>query len=170
MEDYDKGVLVADVVAAVLEVGAQRGIPSVVDPKRRNFFGYGGATVFKPNAKELEDALGEAIRPDDSAWMEATRRRVGCEHLFLTLGERGVALQTGDGNLARIPTVARSVYDVSGAGDTVTAIVALVLAGGGTPAEAAVLANHAAAVEVGKAGVTTVSPAEIREHMREHAV
>jgi len=165
MEDYNKGVLVPSVVQAVLEAGADRGVPTVVDPKRRNFFGYGGVTVFKPNAKELEDALGDFLHPDDSAWMEATRRRIGCEHLLLTLGERGMALQTAEGHSVRVPTVARGVYDVSGAGDTVTAIVAVILAAGATCAEAAILANHAAAIEVGKAGVATVSPEELRDHV-----
>lgn len=165
MEDYNKGVLVASVIRTVIETAEAAGLPSIVDPKRRNFFGYGGVTVFKPNAKELEDALGEFIHPDESAWMEATRLRLGCANLLLTVGERGIALQTSEGTLVHVPTAARAVYDVSGAGDTVTAAVAVVLAAGGTPGEAAVLANHAAAVEVGKAGVATVTPQEIEEHV-----
>lgn len=79
-----------------------------------------------------------------------------------------MALQTEEGNHLRVPTVARSVYDVSGAGDTVTAVVAVALAAGSTMTEAAVLANHAAAIEVGKAGVATVSPEEILSHFRVH--
>jgi rfaE bifunctional protein kinase chain/domain len=139
-----------------------------VDPKRRNFFEYSGATVFKPNSKELADALGEFIHPDDADWMEATRRRMGCENLLLTLGERGMALQTSRVEYVRVPTLARAVYDVSGAGDTVTATMAVAIAAGATPAEAALLANHAAAIEVGKAGVATVSPAELLDHTREY--
>jgi D-beta-D-heptose 7-phosphate kinase/D-beta-D-heptose 1-phosphate adenosyltransferase len=170
MEDYNKGVLVRRVVAAAQAAAADRAIPTVVDPKRRNFFGFGGVTVFKPNAKELADALGDFIHPDDPAWMEATRARLHCEHLLLTLGERGVVLQSrGEGYLS-VPAVARSVYDVSGAGDTVTAVVAAALAAGATTAEAASIANHAAAVEVSKAGVATVSPTEIARHVRSHAV
>lgn len=165
LEDYNKGVLVPEVVRTALKVSAARAIPSVVDPKRRNFFGFEGATVFKPNARELADALGEFIHPDDSGWMEATRRRLGCEHLLLTLGEQGMALATADGHYDRVPTVARDVYDVSGAGDTVTAVVAAVLAVGGSPQEAALLANHAAAIGVGKAGVATVSPEELLAHI-----
>jgi D-beta-D-heptose 7-phosphate kinase/D-beta-D-heptose 1-phosphate adenosyltransferase len=165
LEDYNKGVLVPPVIRAALDGAKARGIPTVVDPKRRNFFGYTGATVFKPNAKELADALGDFVHPDDDAWMEATRARMGCEHLLLTLGERGMALQSGSGRSVRVPTVARSVYDVSGAGDTVTAVVAVALASGADAAEAAVLANHAAAIEVGKAGVATVSPDELRDHI-----
>jgi D-glycero-beta-D-manno-heptose-7-phosphate kinase len=139
-----------------------------VDPKRLRFFAFAGATVFKPNEKELADALGERLRPDDPAWMAATRRKLSCEHLLLTLGERGVALETGDGESVRVPTVARSVYDVSGAGDTVTAVVAAALAAGADIVEAAILANHAAAIEVGKVGVATVSPDEILSQYNHH--
>jgi len=168
MEDYNKGVLVPEVIRRTLAAAARYELPSVVDPKRRNFFAYAGATVFKPNAKELEDALGSFIYPTDARWMEETRRRLDARHLLLTLGERGMALQTGEGALVRVPTAARGVYDVSGAGDTVTAVVAVVLAAGGTVEEAALLANHAAAIEVGKPGVATVSPDELRDHVRDY--
>lgn len=166
-EDYDKGVLAPEVVRSFLDAGDRHGVPTVVDPKRRNFFAYPGVTVFKPNAKELADATGGAVRADDADWMEAVRRRLGCRNLLVTVGERGMALR-GERGLVRIPTVARSVYDVSGAGDTVTAVVAACLGAGATPEEAAFLANHAAAVEVSKAGVATVSPEEILEHARVH--
>jgi rfaE bifunctional protein kinase chain/domain len=166
VQDYDKGVLVPPVIDAVRRVAAGRSIPWVVDPKRRNFFAYTGATVFKPNGRELSDALGEPLRVEDASWMEATRARVGCEHLLVTLGDRGMALQSRAAQLARLPAVARDVYDVSGAGDTVTAVVALALAGGASACEAATLANHAAAVEVGKSGVRTVSAEEIRDNAR----
>lgn len=167
LEDYNKGVLVPPVIRAALDGAKARGLPTVVDPKRRNFFEYSGATVFKPNSKELADALGDFVHPDDPAWMEATRHRTSCENLLLTLGERGMALQTAAGTSVRVPTVARSVYDVSGAGDTVTAVMAVALAAGADVPEAAILANHAAAIEVGKAGVATVSPQELLDHMRE---
>lgn len=166
MEDYNKGVLTPRVIEAVLDAGRTLGVPTVVDPKRRRFFDYRGVTVFKPNAKELADAIGEPIEPDDPAWMAATRRRLGCETLLLTLGERGVALATGGDRFLRIPAVARSVYDVSGAGDTVVAVTAVAMAAGADAMEAAVLANHAAAIEVQKAGVATVSPREILEQTR----
>ena len=123
--------------------------------------------MFKPNAKELEDALGAFIHPSDARWMEETRARLDARHLLLTLGERGMALQTEAGDLVQVPTAARGVYDVSGAGDTVTAVVATMLAAGATIEEAAWLANHAAAIEVGKPGVATVSPAELRAHVRD---
>ena len=166
MEDYNKGVLVPAVIDAVLEEAKERQLPSVVDPKRLRFFAFRGATVLKPNAKELREALGERLHPDDPDWMASTRKRLGCANLLLTLGERGVALETEAGESVRVPTLARSVYDVSGAGDTVTAVVGLALAVGANVVEASVLANHAAAIEVGKAGVTTVTPEEILAHHR----
>jgi len=161
LEDYNKGVLVREVIQGAIQAGRHRAIPVVVDPKRLRFFEYGGATVFKPNSRELEDALGDRIRADDPEWMESVRARLSVENLLLTLGEKGMALQSEADGYLRVPTVARDVYDVSGAGDTVTAVMAVGLAAGGTPLESAILANHAAAVEVGKAGVATVSPREI---------
>ncbi|NIP58373.1 MAG: hypothetical protein GWM92_08975, partial [Gemmatimonadetes bacterium] len=124
LEDYNKGVLVQPVIRAGLDGARAAGIPSVVDPKRIRFFEYGGCSLFKPNAKELEEAAGERLRPDDPEWMGRIRRRLGCENLLLTLGELGMALQVGDRELIRIAAAARSVYDVSGAGDTVTAVLA----------------------------------------------
>ncbi len=167
MEDYNKGVLVDRVIRAVMGQAARLGRPTVVDPKRRNFFAFSGTTVLKPNSKELADALGEFLHPDDPQWMERTRARLQCDNLLLTLGEAGMALQTAEGHSVRVPTAARAIYDVSGAGDTVTAVMAVALAAGADAAEAAILANHAAAIEVGKAGVATVSPAEIIQHSRE---
>lgn len=161
LEDYNKGVMVTSLIRATLSSGQENSTPTVVDPKRLRFFEFGGASVFKPNSRELEDAIGERLQPDDPDWMEQVRARLGCETLLLTLGEHGMAIQGGDGSFLRVPTAARDVYDVSGAGDTVTAVMSVALAVGATPVEAAILANHAAAVEVGKAGVATVSPEEI---------
>ena len=166
VQDYNKGVLTREVAAAALAGAESEQIPVVVDPKRRGFFDYAGATVFKPNRRELEDALGDFVHPHDEAWMEATRRRLACRNLLVTLGGEGMALQTDEGRLVRLPAAAQSVYDVSGAGDTVIAAVAVALAAGATVVEAATLANHAAAVEVGRPGVQTVTPREILAHAR----
>jgi len=161
MEDYNKGILVPSLIHATLAAAEVSAIPCVVDPKRLRFFDFVGATVFKPNSRELEDALGERLQPDDPVWMGKVRESLGCGTLLLTLGESGMAVQGTRDEFMRVPAVARDVYDVSGAGDTVTAVMAVALAVGATPFEAAVLANHSAAVEVGKAGVATVSPQEI---------
>lgn len=168
LEDYDKGVLVPSVIDTALDVARRQDIPVVVDPKARHFFQYRGCTVFKPNEPELAAALRAELRPEDPEWMEETRRHMECEALLLTLGSGGMALATGDSDLLRVPAVARAVYDVSGAGDTVTAIVAATLAVHGSPQEAAVLATHAAGIEVGKAGVVTVGPDEILDSVRHH--
>jgi D-beta-D-heptose 7-phosphate kinase/D-beta-D-heptose 1-phosphate adenosyltransferase len=154
------------VIACALETARGAGAATVCDPKLRNFFAYVGATVFKPNARELARAFDREVRAGDPSWMEAARSRLRCENLLVTLGEAGLALQRRDGTLLRVPTAARDVYDVSGAGDTVAAALAVALACGASVTEAALLANHAAGVEVGKAGVATVSPQELTEHAR----
>lgn len=170
IEDYNKGVVTSEVIDVVLSGAAAAGIPSVVDPKRRNFFRFAGATAFKPNVKEVGDAFGEPVRHDDPEWMERARRRLGCEHLVLTLGSGGIVVQSEVEGWTRVPAVARAVFDVSGAGDTVSAVVAATLAAGGTPVEAAMLANHAAAVCVSRPGVVPVSREEVLEHLTEGPV
>ena len=167
-EDYNKGVLVPAVIEGAIAMAGGRKLPIVVDPKFRNFFAYRGATVFKPNRRELESALGAAVDLDHPAALPETFERLGVENLLLTLGERGMALVSADGVVHRVPTTAREVYDVVGAGDTVTAYLATMLAAGATPLEAAVIANYAAGVEVGKLGAATVSPAEVLEAFDAH--
>jgi len=162
-EDYNKGVLVPRVIEAAMAAARAKSIPIVVDPKYRNFFLYRGATIFKPNRRELEAALGADVDLDHPEALPATLARLGVDHLLLTLGERGMALVSAGGVVKRVPTVAREVYDVVGAGDTVTAYLALVLAAGGSATEAAIIANYAAGVEVGKLGAATVSPDEVIE-------
>ena len=163
LEDYNKGVLVPRIIERAIDVARRRQLPIVVDPKYRNFFSYRGATVFKPNRRELEAAMGAAVDLEHPEALPATFERLGVEHLLLTLSEHGMALISADGVIRRIPTTARDVYDPVGAGDTVTAYLATSLAAGATAYEAAVVANYAAGVEVGKAGAATVSPEEIQE-------
>jgi D-beta-D-heptose 7-phosphate kinase/D-beta-D-heptose 1-phosphate adenosyltransferase len=169
LEDYNKGVLVPAVITATIDAARARQVPVVVDPKFRNFFAYRGATIFKPNRRELESALGAAISLDDEGALPAIFARLGVEHLLLTLGERGMAIVSADGHVRRIPTTAREVYDVVGAGDTVTAYLASAMAAGATAIEAAMIANYAAGVEVGKLGAATVSPGEILAAATTHA-
>jgi D-beta-D-heptose 7-phosphate kinase/D-beta-D-heptose 1-phosphate adenosyltransferase len=163
LEDYNKGVLVPRVIESAVAAARAKGIPIVVDPKYRNFFHYRGATVFKPNRRELEAALGAEVDLEHPEALPATFTRLGVDHLLLTLGERGMALVSAGGQVKYVPTAAREVYDVVGAGDTVTAYLALVLAAGGSATEAAIVANFAAGVEVGKLGAAMVSAAEVIE-------
>jgi rfaE bifunctional protein kinase chain/domain len=161
IEDYNKGALTAAVIERTMTAARHRGVPIVVDPKFRHFFAYRGATVFKPNRRELEQAMGAALDLAHPDALPATLDRVGVDNLLLTLGADGMVLVTKDRQLTQIPTMAREVYDVSGAGDTVTAWVGTALAAGASAREAAHLATYAAGIEVAKAGVTTVSPAEV---------
>ena len=161
VEDYNKGTLTPAVIERALDLARRRGVPVVVDPKFRHFFAYRGATVFKPNRRELEQAMGAALDLAHPDALPATLDRLGVDNLLLTLGDEGMVLVTKDQQPSRIPTMAREVYDVSGAGDTVTAWVGAALAAGATLREAAQLATYAAGIEVSKAGVATVSPIEL---------
>jgi D-beta-D-heptose 7-phosphate kinase/D-beta-D-heptose 1-phosphate adenosyltransferase len=161
LEDYNKGALPPTLIAAVMEIARRRGIPIVVDPKFRQFFEYAGATVFKPNRRELESALGAAVDLKNGNALPEVLARLKVDNLLVTLGAEGMVLVMKDGSLTHIPSIARDIYDVSGAGDTVTAWMGAALAAGASVHEAAQLANYAAGVEVGKAGVATVSPEEV---------
>ena len=169
LEDYNKGLLATRVITGAIERARARKVPIVVDPKYRNFFAYRGATMFKPNRRELESALGAAVDLDDEPSLPQAFEKLGVEHLLLTLGERGMVLMSAKGETRRIPTTAREVYDVVGAGDTVTAYLAVMLAAKATAYEAAVVANYAAGVEVGKLGAATVSPEEIIAAFEAHS-
>jgi rfaE bifunctional protein kinase chain/domain len=161
LEDYNKGALSPGLIAAVMEIAKRRGIPVVVDPKYRQFFEYQGATVFKPNRRELESALGAAVDLQNANALPEVLTRLKVDNLLVTLGPEGMLLVTKDGSLTQIPSMARQIYDVSGAGDTVTAWMGTALAAGASVREAAQLANYAAGVEVAKPGVATVSPEEV---------
>lgn len=161
LEDYNKGTLVPAVICAAISGAESRRLPTVADPKLRNFFEYRGVHVFKPNAVELAAALGLPAAPRDLEGLRRARDRIGCNYLLLTLAEEGMLLLEPEDEVRRIPAVARDVYDVSGAGDTVTAVVATSLAAGATAYEAALIANYAAGVEVGKSGVVPVRADEI---------
>lgn len=160
IEDYDKGTVDGALAAELVAAGRTRNIPIVVDPKRHNFFAYSGATVFKPNRRELEAAFSTHFMGDD-ADLEGARQRLGAEHLLLTLGRDGMILVSPEEPLRATTSIARDVFDVSGAGDTVAAWLATALAGGATISEAAWLANVAAGIEVGKRGTASVSPSEL---------
>jgi len=107
--------------------------------------------------------LGAEVDLEHPDALPAALAKLGVEHLLLTLGANGMALISSAGDVKRVPTVAREVYDVVGAGDTVTAYLAAILAAGGTAVEASVIANYAAGVEVGKSGAATVSADEVVE-------
>lgn len=161
IEDYNKGALPPPLIQAAMSGARKGGVPVVVDPKFRQFFEYAGATVFKPNRRELESALGAAVDLQHRDALPEALSRLKVDNLLVTLGQDGMVLVTKDGRTTHIPSIAREVYDVSGAGDTVTAWMGTALAAGASVLEGAILANYAAGVEVSKAGVATVSTAEV---------
>jgi D-glycero-beta-D-manno-heptose-7-phosphate kinase len=169
LEDYNKGALTPVVIRGVLREARRRKILSTVDPKFENFFEYQGATVVKPNWKEALEALGvEAAGRMDAAFVgKRLVKRLKCRAVMVTRGEMGMTLFEKGKDIRTIPTMAREVYDVSGAGDTVIATLTLALASGAAFLEASALANFAAGVEVGKSGVATVSAQELLDRVLE---
>lgn len=168
LEDYDKGSLLPAIAAPLLADARARGIVSIVDPKLRNFFGYAGCDVFKPNGREVAAAMGLESPPEAADELRSVASRVGCRHLLMTLGERGMCLlEEGGEAVVWIPSHAREVYDVSGAGDTVTAVLAVALAGGAALSEAASLANFAAGLCVARLGARPIGRREIKARLEE---
>lgn len=163
VSDYLKGVLTPDVLAAIVAAGREAGIPVVVDPKGSDYAKYSGATVLTPNRKEAETATGIAIRDEGSLCRAADKLLSGVtlDALLVTRSEQGMSLFQADGTTDHIPTVAREVFDVTGAGDTVLAMLGVAMGCGLGIAEAARLANTAAGIAVGKVGTSTVAPEEI---------
>ncbi len=163
LSDYAKGVLTDDVTRAAIEAARRAGKRVIVDPKSKQLAKYRGASVITPNRLELKEASGqECATPAQVA--AAGRRFLDerlCESLVVTLGKDGMSVIEGDEAAFYLPTAARQVFDVSGAGDTVVAALALGLAAGGDLVEAAHLANVAAGLVVAKRGTATVTTGEI---------
>jgi D-beta-D-heptose 7-phosphate kinase/D-beta-D-heptose 1-phosphate adenosyltransferase len=163
LSDYQKGVVTRRLMKTVLDAARREGIPLLVDPKVRHFALYRGAAVVTPNQLEAEQATGVRIR--DTAGLHEAGRRIlktlHCRAALITRGEHGMALFEEDRKPVEIATTAQQVFDVTGAGDTVIATLALALAAGARLPEAAMLANYAAGVVVGKIGTATVSPEEV---------
>lgn len=160
-EDYNKGVLAPSLIESAMAAARRPLLPTVVDPKSGGFFEYAGASIFKPNRRELSDAI-PGIDLSSAADLQQAVIRLAADHLLLTLGADGMVLVSrGEERPVRIAGRARTVFDVSGAGDTVTAWAGIALAAGATALEAAEIANLAASVEVTKPGVATVSLTEV---------
>lgn len=165
LEDYAKGLLSPRLAEEIFATARKRGKIVAVDPNMKTPAGtYRGATVLTPNTKEAEKLSGVSIQDEASLFQAGTRilELTQAEHVVITRGKDGMAIFTaGSSEVHSIPTYAREVYDVSGAGDTVISVLTLALAAGAGIDEAAVLGNLAAGVEVGKSGTATVTPDEI---------
>ena len=161
VSDYDKGVVTPGLLARILPAAVSAGVLTTVDPKPSNYDHYRPVTAITPNEQEARAMT--RLRPKESLLEvgEAIRDRLGCGGVLLTQGEAGMTLFQPALRPLRIPARAREVFDVTGAGDTVIAVLTLALAAGASMEDAARLANLAAGAVVGKHGTATVSPDEL---------
>lgn len=158
LQDYNKGVIVAPLIHEIVSLARKRSKTATADPKFNNFFEYKHVTVFKPNRKETEEALGKRL--SGTASIEQAGReilkRLEAENVLLTLGEQGMSLFEKSGPVTHVSTQAQKVSDVSGAGDTVISTLTLALVAGATIREASGLANYAGGVVVGEVGIVPI--------------
>ena len=163
LSDYAKGVLTDDLLRATIDCAQKAGKPVVADPKRQDFSAYAGVDYLKPNRSELAAATGLPCDSDDEVTRAATeviqQCRIGA--VLVSRSEQGISLIPARGDPVHLPVRAPEVFDVSGAGDTVVAVFAMALAAGAMPADAAHLANLAAAIVVGKVGTAAVGRDEL---------
>lgn len=172
LSDYAKGVLTERVVKETIQYARGKNIPILIDPKVHDYARYDGATIVKPNRRELAEASGRSIETVEDA-EAAARHLIGLHNLngmLVTLGADGICLVMKEQPAQHFSPKSREVFDVSGAGDTVIATFALALAGGSTYTEAAELANYAGSIVVGKIGTATTTIDDIaHEIVRSHS-
>jgi len=168
LSDYGKGVFqTKDLAQSIIRIAKKKGIPVMVDPKGKKWKRYKGATCITPNTKELEHLVGETV-PDEKKLVEVMREvltKYNLSCLLVTRGPLGMCLMGNDGESTFIPALAKEVYDVSGAGDTVIATLAACVGAGLDFQEAARLANMAAGVVVGKIGTQPITLLELKASM-----
>lgn len=163
ISDYGKGVITAALLEALLPELRRAGVPVCVDPKETHFFSYRGVSVITPNLLEAGVAWGRALRSEellDQAGREL-RQRLESDAVLITRGEKGMSLFRADRPRLDLPTVAREVYDVTGAGDTVVSTYAVALAAGADHPEAALISNHAAGIVVREVGTAAATREQI---------
>ena len=172
LSDYGKGMLTDTVIRGVIDAANAAGITTLVDPKRRDFSVYAGATLLTPNARELAEAAGEALDSTDSIIAAAREqmKRHGIKNIVVTRGAQGMILVPSEGEPLSIATRAREVFDVSGAGDTVVATLAVAVASGCSLPDALELANAAAGIVVGKIGTSVVYRTDLKATLHTQGV
>ena len=172
LSDYGKGLLEPSTIRSAMALAAKRGVPVFVDPKVEHFQLYRGAACITPNTMEAFGGMRLTVRDGQEAAEQLGReimRTLALRSLLITQGEHGMTLFPRKGASAathHIPTRAREVYDVTGAGDTVISTLALTWAAGAAPEEAALAANFAAGIVVGKLGTASVTVEELLESAR----
>ena len=173
LSDYAKGVVTPALIDGVVQVGARFGTPVLVDPKHRDFGRYRGATTITPNLRELEVAAGVQLNADDTLAIAAAARPLiaaaNLAAMVVTLGDRGMLVVPASGPQISIPAVQRAVYDVTGAGDTAIAVLAVSLAAKASFVAAAQIANAAAGIAVGQVGTVAVDNEGIRAALTDGA-
>ena len=159
LSDYAKGMITQDLTKDLIHLAQKNRVPIIVDPKVKHMDYYREVTLITPNHLEASQASGVDIIDEASLLVagQSLLKRLNCESVLITRGEKGMSLFEKTGKATHIPTMAKEVFDVTGAGDTVVGTLALALGSGATLAEAATLANHAAGVVVGIVGTATVS-------------
>ncbi|MCB9711086.1 MAG: D-glycero-beta-D-manno-heptose-7-phosphate kinase [Nitrospiraceae bacterium] len=171
ISDYAKGMITATMVDHIRTDASRYRVPIIVDPKVEHMSFYSGVTVVTPNHWEARQAAG--LLPTQEASIEqigfALRDRLQCQTVLITRGEEGMSIFQDQGRYWTIPAVAKQVYDVTGAGDTVVSTLALALSAGANLPEAAILANQAAGIVVGMLGTATVSRQQVQDSLRESA-
>jgi D-glycero-beta-D-manno-heptose-7-phosphate kinase len=158
LSDYGKGLLSVGLIADIITEAGKYGLLVSVDPKERNFPHYKNAGIITPNMKELAFGAGMPISSEKDMINAAGRifDMLGCKMILATRGAEGMSLFEGRDHVTHIPTAAKMVFDVTGAGDTVISVFTLASASGATPAEAAAISNIAAGIVVGEVGAATV--------------
>lgn len=172
LQDYNKGVLSPKVIQWILRHSKENHIPVAVDPKFRNFWAYQSVELFKPNLKEVRDALKLEISTDQQSLEDAANelhKRLGNQCTLITLSEKGVFFDV-EGKSCIVPTQARNVADVCGAGDAVISVAALGLAIGLEAKEIAMLANLAGGQVVEKLGVVPVDREQLRKELLRESI
>jgi len=168
IEDYNKGLLTKQLISEVIELANKHQKIVTVDPKFDNFFEFKSVTLFKPNRKETEAALGIKINSQEKL-KEACKilvDRLKCSAVLITLGDEGMCLLRSNGEFIKFPTKARKVHDVSGAGDTVISTLTLSLTTGIDIKEAITLANYAGGAVCSEVGVVPIEPSKLKETIR----
>jgi rfaE bifunctional protein kinase chain/domain len=165
-EDYDKGCINEDLINTVATFAKQKGIPTVVDPKKKNFMAYTGVTLFKPNLKELKEGLKIEFNHNNIKELEKVVDRFikkqNIQTALITLSEKGVYTHSSK-TKALVPAHIRNIADVSGAGDTVVSIAALCIAANLSPVQTATLANLAGGLVCEKVGVVPIDKKQLLE-------
>ncbi|HIF41657.1 MAG TPA: D-glycero-beta-D-manno-heptose-7-phosphate kinase [Planctomycetes bacterium] len=174
LSDYGKGTLPPELLAVILAAARAQGVSVLIDPKGADYSRYKGATLLTPNLREAEVAVGNVLDSDEAIVEAGNRLKelVEVDKVVITLGPRGIYFRDADrdgqrGPEGRIPTVARAVYDVTGAGDTVVAVLAMCMAEGWDLEPAVDLANHAAGIVVAKLGAHSVERTELLDSLRQ---